>query len=209
VAQDQRLGDLAVAPAGGDQGQHLGLAPGEAARERRPSPQGPGGGDVEGGAEALEHRSGRVQLQGGGVLVAKGLVGAGQQQPHPGGVVRHVQLLPAPAGCPQGRQGRLGAPAGEQDRPPGLEGGRLQARAAGGRGRPLQLVAGDPGGPGVAGGQGDLDLGGAQPGPGQPVVDHRGPGVRTEAAAAAARPWARRSRARPGWGSRPSRWASR
>ena len=126
--------------------------------------------------EAPEHHLGRVQLPHGGVGVAQRLVGPGQQQPDPGGVVGGVQLPPAPAGRPQGRQGRLGPPAGQQHRPPGLQRRRLQARAAVGGGGPGQLVAGPPGRLGVPGGQGDLDLGGAEPGPAQAVVGDGGQG---------------------------------
>src|SRR5829696_2939634 len=86
LAQHQLGGDGPVGLAGGDQPQHLDLAggqaagrPGRAAGGQRLDP-----GQVGGGPEPLVGPAGRVQLQGGRVLVAQGPAGQPDALPGPG-----------------------------------------------------------------------------------------------------------------------------
>ena len=211
LAQDQLGGDGPVGPAGGDQAQDLDLPRGQPTR--RPGPAPPGQrlqpGQVGGGAEPLEGPAGGVQLHRRRVLVAEGAAGQPDQHPGPGRLVRRLQLPPRRPGAAQRGQGGHGVALGQQDGALGVGGRGPQQRRVQLGGGGVQLLGRRPGGRQVAAGQGDLHSGRQQPAPGPAGRwPRQGPGGSPPAAAAAC-PWASRSRARPGWGSRPHRLARR
>ena len=196
--------------AGGDQAQHLDLPRGQptARPGSRPGRPAPPAGPGRGRRRAVEGPAGGVQLHRRRVLVAEGAAGQPDQHPGPCRLVRRLQLPPGRPGAAQRDQGGRGVALGQQYGALGVGGRGPQQRRVQLGGGGVQLLGRRPGGRQVAGGQGDLDGGRQQPArSGRSVASSRT--RRIAAWAAAACPWASRSRASPGWGSRPHRLARR
>src|SRR5918996_2872275 len=98
LADDELRGDLPVALPGGDEPEHLQLAPRQAVlvpadfpRQRvQPS-------EVRRRSELVEDRPGSVELQRRGVVVANGSTREAEEGADAGGLVRRLQLLPRQA----------------------------------------------------------------------------------------------------------------
>src|SRR5215216_7229453 len=172
-ADEQRLGDLAVAAPGRHQRQHLGLARGEAqllGRRRRTSGYG-WGADVWGqvqagtprqgpylgiqgaGAETAGDLGGGAQHHRGGLAVAGGQQRLGLAEAGVGGPVGLAQPLPGGNRRRPGSRVRLAGLPGPLGQPEGVPGGQLRDAGAGRAGDGLVEPLQQRGGGAIVGGR--------------------------------------------------------
>src|SRR5215204_2528011 len=91
AADVERGRDLRVGETRSNEFEHVDLAGGELVGRRYRLPQAPHVGDR---SQALEARTRGCTLAPRGVPVVEGAVGLAEQEPGPGYLVRHVQLMP-------------------------------------------------------------------------------------------------------------------
>src|SRR5918996_1191670 len=163
LADDERLGYLPVALAGGEKTEDLHLARRESVRAlpgaRRGGVQ---PGEVGGGPERSEHVAGRLELERRGVLVAERAARLRDEESSPRRVVRRAQVLPRLPGTPQGDECGARLSVSELDGSTGVRDERGEHRALVAPGDLLELVAAGARLLFLAGGQHDLHVGGQE-----------------------------------------------
>ena len=160
-AERERVGDLLVGFAGGDQAQHLNLAGREtvAARVGPMDQERVDPGDVRASAEARVGRPRGLELHPPPFPIAEHAAGEAERLARAGRRVRDLERLPLLPGEPQEDQRLARVSRGQLDGALGLSGRRPQHSGGKPRHDLRELGAGGPGAFVVASGQQDLDPG--------------------------------------------------
>ena len=161
LAELQLLRDRLVGLAGGDEAEHLDLAPREVAGlfRTRPALEIGEAGQIGGSAQLVEHDAGGLELERGAFPITECATGEPDEDADTGCQIRRANLPPGQKGEAKRTDRRLGITLGEEDRAAGMGDDGTEDADIEGRGDLLQFAGRPAGLLDVAGGEHDLDMG--------------------------------------------------